>query len=481
MFLRPVATLALLLAAAGDRAVAAPDGLADRLAAAVASAGLGDATVAVAVRRVADGGLVFGRHAGDPVIPASNAKVATCAAAWLRLGPDWRWTTTVTQQGTRGADGTLRGDLLVRGDGDPTISARFGGGRAAATLEQWAAILRERGLTRVAGHLLLDDSAFDAQRLHPDWPEDQVSRWYSAEITALTLNDGCVDLQVAAEGSRPRWVADPATAYVEVDNDCRVTASRREHQVSVWRTAGANRIRIWGRVWPGAADAPFSVPVQDPALFFGQVLRECLARAGITVEGTVRRATADEARREGPMLVRHRAPLGLAVGVCLARSQNLYAEHLCKTLGRAARGQGSWTAGGAAIAEALRAAGVPVGAIALRDGSGYSRESRVTADALARVLVHMGQRSDFDAWRACLAAPGEPGTLDDRLTNEPTRSRVRAKTGYLAGVSALSGYAQAADGAWYAFAVLVNGLKGPAAPAKRLQDRIARLLVDAGA
>lgn len=475
------ACLALLLAAAGDRALASPDGLTDRLAAAVAGAGLGDATVAVAVRRVADGGLVFGRHATDAVIPASNAKVFTAAAAWLRLGPEWRWTTTVAAQGGLGPDGTLAGDLLVRGDGDPTISARFGGGRATATFEQWATILRARGLRRVAGDLLLDDSAFDAQRLHPDWPENQIARWYSAEIAALTLNDGCVDVLVTAAGARPRIVADPATAYVEWDNDARATASRREHQVSFWRAAGGNRIRIWGQVWTGAADAPFSVPVQDPALFFGQVLRESLARGGITVEGTVRRATADEARRDGPAWVRHRAPLGLAVGVCLARSQNLYAEHLCKTLGRETRGEGSWAAGCAAIAEALRVAGVPAGAVALRDGSGYSRESRVTADALARVLVHLGRRPDFEAWRACLAAPGEPGTLDDRLTESPVRDRVRAKTGYLAGVSALSGYAQGADGAWYAFAVLVNGLKGPAAPAKRLQDRIARLLVESGA
>lgn len=458
----------------------APDLLAERITAAVGAAGLGSATVAVSVRAVRTGRAVSRIRSTRPMIPASNAKLLTVAAAWERLGPDWHWQTRVVQQGTL-AGGVLSGDLLVAGTGDPTISARFGGGRAAATLEQWATALWNRGLRRVTGNLLLDDSAFDGQHFHPDWPANQASRWYSAEIAALTLNDACVDLRLAPGGTRPRILADPATGYVHFDNDAHMTANRRNHQYSFWRAAGANTIRIWGKVWSKGESVPFSVPVHDPTLYFGQVLREALGRRGIALGGTVRRATPSERSQAGTLLVRHRAPLWLAAGVCLKRSQNLYAEHFCKTLGRQVRGIGSWHAGCAAVAQVLEAAaGVPAGAIALRDGSGYSRKSRVTADAIAKVLVHMGRRADAARFRTSLAIPGEAGTLDDRLTRQPYRSHVWAKTGYLTKVSALSGYARGRDGTLYAFSVLVNDLPHSARPAKRLQEAVARILVDAG-
>jgi len=211
---------------------AGPPTIQDQVAAAIGGAGLNKgAKAAVVVREVANSSARARVRSTVPMIPASNAKVLTAAAAWVHLGPQWRWTTTLASRGTRRA-AVLHGDLWVAGNGDPTISARFGGGRAAATLEQWAAAVKQAGITRITGDLILDDRAFDAVRFHPDWPSNQSSRWYSAEISALTLNDACVDLRLAPGGSRPRVVADPATDYIQFDNDARMTSSRRQHAYS---------------------------------------------------------------------------------------------------------------------------------------------------------------------------------------------------------------------------------------------------------
>lgn len=475
-----LASAALLLLAPATAAVhaAGPPSIQDKVAAAIGAAGLNtDATVAIVVREVATSGAEARIRSTAPMIPASNAKVLTAAAAWAQLGPEWRWTTTLSRRGAL-TRGTLTGDLWVSGNGDPTISARFGGGRATATLEQWAAAVQRAGVSCVSGDLVLDDRAFDAVRFHPDWPANQSSQWYSAEISALTLNDACIDLRLAPGGNRPKVVADPETDYIQFDNDARTTTSRKQHAYSYWRTPGQNTIRIWGKVWSEQSTPAFSVTVHDPGLYFGAVLREVLAAEGVTVHGAVRRAHATEVAGEVTLLARHRAPLALAVSVCLKRSQNLYAEHLCKTLGHQRFGQGTWSNGAKAIAAVLAPAGHAAGAIDLADGSGYSRRSRITADAMARVLCWMGRRHDAKRWREALAIPGEEGTLDDRLTAEPYRSNVWAKTGYINGVSALSGYAKARDGKFYAFSVLVNGIKGGARRAKTLQDTVAKLLVE---
>ncbi len=472
------AALLCLAPPAPTTAAATPGTIQDQVAAVIGGAGLNKgAVVAVVVREVATSAALARVRSTVAMIPASNAKVLTAAAAWVHLGPNWRWTTTLSSRGHRTGT-TLTGDLWVAGNGDPTISARFGGGRATATLEQWALAVKGAGITRVTGDLVLDDRAFDAVRFHPDWPANQSSRWYSAEIAALTLNDACIDLRLAPGGNRPRVVADPSTNYIQFDNDARMTSSRKQHAYSYWRTPGQNTIRIWGKVWSKQSTPSFSVTVHDPGLYFGSVLKEVLAAQGVTVNGSVRRASASETGTGLTLLARHRAPLALAVSVCLKRSQNLYAEHLCKTLGHQKYGLGSWGNGSKAIAAVLAPAGHAAGAIRLADGSGYSRKSRITADAMARVLCWMGRRADGQRWREAMAIPGEEGTLDDRLTKAPYRANIWAKTGYINGVSALSGYAKGRNGTLYAFSVLVNNIKGSTRKAKRLQDAVAKLLVD---
>ncbi|MCI0343043.1 MAG: D-alanyl-D-alanine carboxypeptidase/D-alanyl-D-alanine-endopeptidase [Planctomycetales bacterium] len=480
--LRPAALAALLgLTGASPGLADRPRDLGEAVERALVSDGLRGAIVGVAVREVASGRLLYANGAGRPLLPASNQKVATAAAALLALGPDWTWETTLLRQGDVESDGTLAGALLVRGSGDPTISARFGGGRAAATLERWAEAVRAAGVRRVSGEILCDDSAFDAVRVHPSWPEDQLTNWYCAEISALTLNDACVDATVepAALGAPPVVRLDPETAFVSLRNEA--TTTRKGNEFGFQRKPGTNEIRLTGRVSAGTGMEPASVTIADPALFFGTVLRECLGRAGVKVEGPARRATAAEAARPGVPLAVHRTPLRVALPVCLQRSQNLYAEHLLKTLGRATRREGSFAAGAAAVVEALTGAGLEDGSLRPADGSGLSRENRASADALARILAHAARSPHGDLFRDCLAAPGEEGTLKKRLLEEPARGRVRAKTGYLNGVSALSGYADSPGGRRLAFSVVVNGFRGASAPAKSLEDAVARACADLAA
>jgi len=472
-----------------------PAALAEALDAILAKAGLGKTVTAV---RVLDLGVpgrpsrpveLYRRESDRPLIPASNMKLMTTAACFDRLGPDWRIRTHVGRIPSARGKGTW--DLAVIGGGDPNVSGRFWGGDAVGAFRRWAQVLKSRGLTAVE-RIVLDDTLFDAALVHPNWPADQRDKWYEAPANALPINDNCASVFVSpgsAAGQPARVRLDPPGSGIRLSGGIRTVADRKAHRYSIERVIGSGgvmRIHTDGGFWVQAPERVEYRTLVDPTRVFGHALAWALERQGIDVAGPVVRGVLTQpsgAVAEGFQCdLVHTSRLATTVAVANTRSQGVYAECLLKLLGAYGQTpavrtpkpprQGSWASGRQELARWLAERGIPAAGCVFDDGSGLSKENRLTAFVLTEVLVLM-HRHYGEGFRRTLAVAGAEGSLAKRMTRTPAEGRVFAKTGYVAGVSTLSGYAETASGHRLAFSVLMNGFPyGQLWKARLAQDKM---------
>ncbi len=441
----------------------------------------------VHVLDLSSGEQVYSFHPGVRRILASNTKLVTSAAALDRLGPGFFLETEVLVRG-RVAGGVLEGDLAVVGGGDPSLSGRDYLGDVYGPFREWAAALRQLGVRRLAGDLVLVHGLFDAEHVHPDWPRDQLTRWYEAPVAALAFNDSCVRVRVRP-GPRPGAPAavevEPALELFELASSALTTGARRHQGLAVGREetpAEAWTLTVGGRIHRSAEPYGQWVAVADPVAYFGAALRAALAEEGIEVAGRLVPVAALPPAAGGPWrrVATHRTGLLTVLEVVNKRSQNLYAESVLKLLGARLCGEGSWAAGRRVAEEFLTEAGLAPGAYRLADGSGMSRGNRFTPEQVTRLLRHMFEHRWGEEYLRTLPYSGERFLRwSKRLAQPPYRGNVLAKTGYLAGVSTLSGYAKARSGALYAFSILMNGIRTDS-EARAAQDRIVKAVIDHG-
>ncbi len=412
-------------------------------------------------------GLVVGR-AGGPVllsvgaaearIPASNQKLITGAVALRRLGRDFSFRTIFA----RGPNGTL----VVVGDGDPNMSGRFFDGDPNRVLRALAADLKAEGLKAVPGGILLDATRFDDRFVHPDWPVAQLDKWYCAPVAAIVYNDSCWDITVrpgAAVGMAASVLIEPSIFRPALDAACTTVPRGRRHGVRFLHTDGGG-LRVQGTVVAGTSGESGHLAVKDPVLFFGNALRAALVAEGVPVGATVKRARVEKPE----VLLVYKSTLQRTLEVMLGRSQNLYAECLFKR----SSPKGSFESAATTAVETLRELGVPTAGIVVSDGSGMARTNRVSARTLYTIL----QKARDEPFFVDSLASGGEGTLRKRYRS--LGKRIRAKTGYISGVSSLSGYVEGQSrggvGQRYVFSILCNGRS--TARARRLQDLIVTTL-----
>ncbi len=412
-----------------------------------------------------------------PLVPASNLKVITTSAALEQLGPNFKFRTMLLYH---------NGDLILVGDGDPTFGdaelLKKVGWDVNTVFKTWAT-----GLARnlhSAHDLLVDDSIFDQEFLHPNWPPDQTQKRYVAEIAGLNLNANCADIYVhpGAFGQLVDFWTDPATHYFSIKNSC-VTGN--ENAIWLSRQPGTNDLTLRGTArWTNAV--PVWVTIHDPPMYAGTLLAETLNSAGISLSGTVKRdRTARDAylaarQANDPswtLLAVHETPLLSVIDRANKDSMNLYAECLCKRLGFAKSGQGTWQAGTEAVGGFLNSLNIPASQYTLDDGCGLSKNNRISSHLMVTVLTHNYFGPNSAAWLSSLSVAGEDGTLAERFHGSDLRGRVIAKTGFVNGVSCLSGYLHAKDDNWYCFSIMFNGIpEGSNSGAKVLQERIVHAL-----
>ncbi|MBI4540670.1 MAG: D-alanyl-D-alanine carboxypeptidase/D-alanyl-D-alanine-endopeptidase [Gemmatimonadetes bacterium] len=423
-------------------------------------------------------------------IPASNMKLFTSAAALYFLGPDFRYTTYLLTDGFV-EDGVLRGNLVLYGTGDPTLADRFHKTKTAV-FEQFAEDLIRIGIRRIEGEVVGDASHFVGPEVAPGWSDRYLEDAYAAPASALSFNENVVGLSLrpgASAGAPPRISMVPEGASVAIENRAQTVASPGGARLLVDRPNPTSPIVITGRISRGHRGVWRGVTVPDPAHFAASVLRSVLVSKGIDVTGPARGVHdpgeslvsgqnffAPGLLDGGPihvLTVYRSPPLADILAVVNKRSHNLYAELILKTIGRLVEGEGSFAAGARVVQSFLtNVVGLPPGQVEIHDGSGLSPANRASATALVTVLRFLAESPNL--WEPFWLSLPEAGSPDGlrRMFRTAAARNLRAKTGTIQHVSALSGYVQSHEGERIAFSILVN--EAPSTwRAKRIEDQIA--------
>jgi D-alanyl-D-alanine carboxypeptidase/D-alanyl-D-alanine-endopeptidase (penicillin-binding protein 4) len=414
----------------------------------------------------ADGRVLFDRGADQPLVPASNLKIVTALAALRVFGPAHAFTTRVYADAAPDGEGAV-GTLYVRGGGDPGLTSE----------DYWrlAADLHRIGLRRVRGDLAIDDSLFDGERWHPTWQPTTV-RAYLAPIGALMANYSAYQVVVTgadANGKPVEVAIDPPLGFFRVVNEARTGAKRRlavDH-----RAVESGEEVVVGGSCPRGAERTFQRSVLDPSGYAANVLRLQLSALGISVAGTVRRAYVPDTAHE--LLAFEGRPLSDVVRRFLKYSNNPIGEALIKSLSAFADGApGTWKSGAAVVRRELDALHLPTAGLVQVDGSGLSYDDRATPRLLVAVVREASHSFRYGAeFVSSLPIGATDGTLQRRA--QVAGAELRAKTGLLTRVTALTGLARRADGRTLAFSILVNGFRGDAHSAIAALDGFAAALV----
>ena len=393
---------------------------------------------------------------GQSLMPASTMKLFTSALALERLGPAWQFRTEVLRDGALAPDGTLRGNLVLRGDGDPSISPRLLGGAPDDPMTRLARDVAAAGIKRITGDIIADGSAFEERRIPEGWKKKYLGAAYAARVSALSLNENLVWVVVhAGPTSAEVWI-EPASAGLPVVNQVTLVAGRGG-RVRVGRNASGALV-VRGTFGARAGERRWSYVVDDPATFTAGSFKSALEAAGVKVNGLLRGgATPPTAARVASL---SSPPLSQIVNAMNGGSINLYAELLFRNAARGPlrTGIGSADAANVELMQFLRQkVGVDSGAVNAKDGSGLSTMDRVTPRSLVKLLAYGNASAWSGEYHQSLPVAGESETLRHRMRHTPAQGNLHAKTGTTNDVTSLAGYVTAKNGELLAFAMLYNG------------------------
>ncbi len=479
------ATLALMAAGPNPAGDSELDRLGSEISSLLQSYRWRNAHWSVLVVSLDRGDTIFAVEPDAPRAPASNMKLLTTAAALRELGPEYRFTTFLVSDGTID-NGVLRGDLVLFGSGDPGISDRFYASKTSV-FEELADQLLARGIHAVDGDLVGDESLLPGPLRPPGWDAHDLNDHFAPGISALSFNENVVTLRVEAGptlGSPPIVHSIPDHAALDIVN--RATTVDQPARLFIGRDDPTAPIVVDGRIQQGGRDVWRQITVGDPATFAVSVFRTVLEERGIVVRGANRvedrpptsivrgrRVTAPtvRGRTRARVLATHVSPpLRDYLAVINKKSNNLFAELVFRTLGRVAAGDGGWELASAAVARSLDAMGVDTAGVQQMDGSGLSLGNRVRAATFVSLLARMADDPLWGEFWQTLPVAGNRRELA-RMYRTPAAGNLRAKTGTIEGVSALSGVVQSSDGERLAFSILVNGTPSTSR-AKRVENGI---------
>jgi len=430
----------------------------------------------VFVLSLRDGRVLYSRNGDKLFTPASNMKIFTTAVALDLLGAEYRWRTSVFAQAEPDGGGNIDGDLTLYGRGAPDLVSQS---NEKSSLAELADALYARGVRRIKGNIIGDESHFRGNQFGDGWLWNDVQWYFGAEASALSINGNEIDLNIVPAikaGSPAAITVNKSSDYFHIVNNVATGEAETKPRVGINRGHTDNEFVVWGEFPAGGRGFGARLSVSHPAMWAAKLFKDELVARGIAVDG---QPTQRDFRglTEEQLNLQKSTELAAVTSKSLAeivtetnkRSINLNAELILRTLGKergamapladpTARDRGDDEAGLAVIKIWLQRAGVRTSGLALHDGSGLSRLDLVTPEATVGLLAAVAKASIFTTFRSSLPVAGRDGTLGSRMFS--TEGRITAKTGALSYDDALSGYALTADNEFLAFSIICNDATG---------------------
>ena len=391
--------------------------------------------------------------------PASTQKVITALAAQLELGDNFRFITGMYTNGSLN-NKQLSGDLIIKLSGDPTFNR--------ARLKNMITSLRQKGVEKISGNVILDTSIFASHDKAEGWSWNNLTACYNAPASAATIDDNCfvASITPGKTGSKASISVSP-NIPVMVTGDVRTIAANskdlNDRYCELDVSADKNRYHLSGCIASNADKTPLKFAVIDPTEYFSTILKNELKQQKITFNGRVVERKQKAAGGLTLLTSSQSAPLSELLTVMLKKSNNLYADTIFRTLGAHYYNvSGTWRNGGDAVKQILRKkAGIDLENLVIADGSGLSRLNLVSANKLMEILQYISVHNNQLAFIEKLPIAGVDGTLQNRksFNQAPFKEAVMAKTGYIQGSYNLAGFIQKSDGRYIAFVQLLSGYR----------------------
>ncbi len=380
--------------------------------------------------RADDGKALYSRNAQNPMIPASNMKLVSSAAALYYLGADYVYQTRAALQD---------GNLVVIGAGDPVLGDAAvdacSGRKDGWAFDAIVCALQDKGVTQV-GDVILDSFFFDQNRVHLSWPADQLNQWYACETSGINYNRNCVRI-VASRNGAATLEMEPDNDYIELVSQLRAV-TRGASAVGAYRTNTPNRLTVRGNI---NKETGFDVAIERPSGLFGNLLVRRLRAAGIAVNGQIVERYVPQ-RESLAAIATLTNTLWDVLDRCNKDSFGLAAESLIKTISAEntqGRINGEWPHGLTLVGRYLNTLGIDDAQFVLDDGSGLSRKNRLSCSVLTAILRDAYQKPYGQRFVETLAEAGVDGTIGKYFHEAPYRGNICGKTGYIAGVRTFSG------------------------------------------
>lgn len=438
------------------------------------------ALAGVSIRSSATGELLY-QHNGDLRLrPASNLKLLTAVGALSALGDQYRFTTEIWTDG-KVAGSTIKGNLYLKGKGDPTL--------LKVDFDRMAIEIRDRGIKNIEGTLIGDDTWYDDVRHSMDLPWSDEQTYYGAQISALTASPdkdydaGTVIIEVTSGkglGEPAIITVIPNSNYVSVSNHTATVSPDGMKEIKIEREHGTNNIIVKGTIPLNSSKDKTWIAVWEPTFYAIDLFKQSLQELGIKWTGPMRAAQTPE---NAKILLSHKSmPLSELMIPFMKLSNNGHGETLIKEMGKVLKGDGTWEKGLEVLNSKAEQFGINPNTLVLRDGSGISHVNLVPANEITKLLYSIQTENWFHSFLNSLPVSGDGtklggGTLRKRMKSPELKGRVRAKTGTLSTVSSLSGYVETKSGETLIFSIILNNLINEE-EGKAIEDKIVAIIAE---
>ncbi|HLN21661.1 MAG TPA: D-alanyl-D-alanine carboxypeptidase/D-alanyl-D-alanine-endopeptidase [Bacteroidales bacterium] len=432
------------------------------------------------VADVETGQTVLDIYSEKSLVPASILKLITTAAAIELLGPDHVFNTAVGYTGTLNKAGMLKGDIIIKGGGDPVFASPRFPFYYGDFPYRWIDEIKRTGIRKVSGRVIVDDSYYDYNPVPSGWLWEDAGNYYGAGVYGASIYDNSYDIHfiTSSAGTKPVITEIvPEDCSTSLENN--LVADGNTDNGYIFSSPYGNNGWMTGTIPVNQEDFVLGASIQDPPMIFAKSIDVALRNDGVKIKGSPTTARIEKIRpiNEYKTVAKYTSPfLSEIIDTLNHISVNLYAETLVKELDKHYKGKGTLQNGLKIINLYLDSLGIK--GMYLADGSGLSRANAINAKGLTELLIHMKNNGRyFDYYLNSLPDAGKEGTLKNWFRDDVFAGNLKAKSGSMTRVRSYAGYFTSKSGRQMAFTFIANDFPSPSANIVAHYENILREII----